>query len=93
VVLPGSSVEAACARAERIRESFAEKCLFVGDRQVNATVSGGVSMSVNGKQPLSALLKYSDVALYRAKSEGRNGVRRADQPELESGLSNVIRVA
>jgi PleD family two-component response regulator len=50
-------------------------------------------MSVNVKQPLSALLKYSDVALYRAKSEGRNGVRRADQPELESGLSNVIRVA
>jgi diguanylate cyclase (GGDEF)-like protein len=93
VVLPGSSIEAACARAERIRESFAEKCLFVGDHQVNTTVSGGVSMSVNGEQPLSALLKYADVALYRAKAEGRNRVRRADQPKIEGGLSNVIRVA
>lgn len=93
VVLPGSSIEAACARAERIRESFAEEHLFVGDHQVNTTVSGGVSMSVNGEQPLSTLLKYSDAARYRTKAEKRNRVRRADQPKLESGLSNVIRVA
>ena len=58
VVLPGLSIEAAHVRADRIRVSFAENCRFVGDNQVNTTVSCGVSMSVNGEQTLSALLEY-----------------------------------
>jgi diguanylate cyclase (GGDEF)-like protein len=93
VVLPGSSIEAAYVRAERIRVSFAENCRFVGDHQVNTTVSGGVSISVNGEQTLSMLLEYSDIALYRAKDEGRNRIKRADQPKLEGDLSTVLRVA
>lgn len=93
VVLPGSSIEAAYVRAERIRASFAENCRFVGDHQVNTTVSGGVSISVNGEQTLSMLLEYSDIVLYRAKTEGRNRVKHADQPKLEGDLSTVLRVA
>jgi diguanylate cyclase (GGDEF)-like protein len=93
VVSPGSSIEAAYVRAERIRISFAEDCRFVGSRQVNATVSGGVSVSVKSEQMLEALLEYSDVALYVAKAEGRNRIKRADQPTPERGLSNVFRVA
>jgi diguanylate cyclase (GGDEF)-like protein len=93
VVLPGSSIEAAYVRADRICASFAENCRFVGDHQVNTTVSGGVSISVNGEQTLSMLLEYSDIALYRAKTEGRNRVKRADQPKLEGDLSTVLRVA
>jgi diguanylate cyclase (GGDEF)-like protein len=93
VVLPGSGIEAAGVRAERICVSFAENCRFIGDHGVNATVSGGVSASVNSEHALSALLEYSDVALYRAKAEGRNRVMRADQPRPEGGLSNVYRVA
>jgi diguanylate cyclase (GGDEF)-like protein len=92
-VLPGSSIEAACARAERIRDSFAEKCHFIGNHQVNATVSGGVSVSLNAEQALEALLEYSDIALYGAKNEGRNRIKRADQPKMEGGSSNVFRVA
>jgi diguanylate cyclase (GGDEF)-like protein len=93
VVLPGSGIEAAGVRAERICASFAENCRFIGDHGVNATVSGGVSASVNGEHALSALLEYSDIALYRAKAEGRNRVMRADQPRPKGGLSNVYRVA
>jgi len=93
VVLPGSSIEAAYVRAERIRASFAENCRFIGDRQVNVTVSGGVSVSVKAEQTLDKLLEYSDVALYGAKTEGRNRIKRADQPKPEGGLSNVFRVA
>jgi diguanylate cyclase (GGDEF)-like protein len=93
VVLPRSSIEAACARAERIRASFAEHCRFVEDRQVDATVSCGLAASVNAEQTLSALLELSDVALYRAKSEGRNRVKRADQPKPDGGSSSIIRVA
>ena len=93
VVLPGSSIEAACARAERIRAAFAEGCRFVRNHQVNATVSGGVSVSVNAEETLEALLEYSDVALYGAKAKGRNRIKRADNSKPEGLPSNVFRVA
>ncbi len=80
VALPALGIEAAYARADEIRVAFARNCRFIGDVEVDTTVSGGVSTSVDGKQTLSALLEYSDAALYRAKAGGRNRVRRADQP-------------
>jgi diguanylate cyclase (GGDEF)-like protein len=92
-MLPGSSVEAAYARAERIRASFAENCRFIRDQQVNATVSGGVSVSMNADETVDALLQNSDAALYSAKTDGRNRIRRADQPSPEGPPSNVFRVA
>jgi diguanylate cyclase (GGDEF)-like protein len=93
VVLPGSSIEAACVRADRIRSAFAEKCGLVRNFQVNATVSGGVSVSANAEQTLEALLEHSDLALYDAKAEGRNRIKRAEQPRPGDQLSNVFRVA
>jgi diguanylate cyclase (GGDEF)-like protein len=90
MVLPRASIEAAQARAERIRTSFAEACYLIEDRQVNATVSCGLSGSVNTEETLSELLKNADLALYRAKTEGRNRVR-ADKSDV--GERNVIRVA
>ena len=92
MVLPGSCIEAAHVRAERIRVSFAENCQFILNRQVNATVSGGVAMNVTAEQSLDALLEISDAALYDAKSEGRNRIKRADQPQAVGGMSNVFRV-
>jgi diguanylate cyclase (GGDEF)-like protein len=92
-VLPGSSIEAAYVRAERIRASFAASYRFIGNHQVDATVSCGLSVSLNAEQTLTALLEDADAALYRAKSEGRNRVKRADQPKLQGALSTVIRVA
>jgi diguanylate cyclase (GGDEF)-like protein len=93
MVLPRVSIEAAYVRAERIRSSFAESCRFIEGHQVDATVSCGLSVSVNGEHTLSALLKLSDLALYRAKAEGRNRVKRADQPKPDGGEPTVIRVA
>jgi diguanylate cyclase (GGDEF)-like protein len=93
VVLPGSGIEAAYVSAERIRASFAENCRFILNRRVNATVSGGVAMNVNAEQTLDALLEISDAALYDAKTEGRNRIKRASQPRAEGLLSNVFRVA
>jgi diguanylate cyclase (GGDEF)-like protein len=92
IVLPRASVEMAQARAERIRVEFAEACCFVDGRQVNATVSCGLSVSANAEETLVELLKHADIALYRAKTEGRNRVR-ADNPRPDGSERNVIRVA
>lgn len=93
VVLPGSCLEAAHVRADRIRASFAENCHFVGNHHVDATVSAGVATSTNGELSLSALLESADMALYRAKNEGRNRVKRADKPVLEDASTTVLRIA
>ena len=91
-VLPRSSIEVAFVRADRIRALFAEECQVVSNRAVNATVSGGVSVSVDGSLALSELLEFSDQALYRAKASGRNRVKRAEQIVPKGGLA-VVRVA
>jgi diguanylate cyclase (GGDEF)-like protein len=93
VVMPRSGVEAAFVRAERIRAAFAEECGVVNGHPVNATASGGVSVSIDTETSLSLLLKHSDDALYRAKAAGRNRIKRADQLAPGNAESDVIRVA
>ena len=93
VVLPGSSIEAAGIRADRIRVSFAEGCRTIRDRQIDATVSVGVSGSLDAKEQFDALLEYADRALYDAKAEGRNRVKRAELPHPDGARSNIFRVA
>jgi diguanylate cyclase (GGDEF)-like protein len=94
VVLPASSIEAAHARADRIRIAFAASCHFIGNNRVDATVSCGLTAGATGEETLDALLEESDSALYLAKTEGRNRVRRADRPKPNGGgRSSVIRVA
>jgi PleD family two-component response regulator len=48
---------------------------------------------VKSEQMLEALLEYSDAALYVAKADGRNRIKRADQSTPARGLSNIVRVA
>jgi len=92
-LLPTTSIEAALLRAERIRLSFADACRFVRGHRVNATVSGGVSVSTEAEQPLDALLEEADAALYQAKTEGRNRIGRAGEKPPDTAVSDVPRVA
>jgi diguanylate cyclase (GGDEF)-like protein len=89
-VLGRSSIEVAAARAERIRVAFAESCRFVENDEVEATVSCGLAASSDAEETLSTLLGSADAALYRAKAEGRNRVKCAEQPD---NVSSIIRVA
>jgi PleD family two-component response regulator len=91
VAMAGSSIEAAQARAERIRLSFAASCRFVSGRRVEATVCCGISVSLKAEETLASLLEDADRALYLAKTGGRNRVMRAKQ--LTGVKSTVIRVA
>jgi diguanylate cyclase (GGDEF)-like protein len=63
VVLPGSGIEAAWVRAERIRTSFMVTCRKLGEFEVHATVSGGVATSAAPHPSLDTLLASADIAL------------------------------
>ena len=92
-ILSGCGIEAAFARAERIRVAFADVSRFARGRQVRATLSAGVASSATATETVDELLEHADAALYNAKSAGRNCVKRAASPGSQGQTSNVFRVA
>lgn len=73
VLLPGATLSQAIDVAERVRGAVAQVSLVeTHERGVCATVSIGVSTKEPDDASVATLLARADVALYRAKSEGRN---------------------
>ena len=61
--------------AERVRSAVAERGFELGaGRPLGVTVSVGVALNESDADTPEMLLKRADVALYRAKREGRNRV-------------------
>lgn len=76
VVLPGASATAARMIAERIRQAVERLQIDAGDgTPLSITVSGGLAIC-GGASTLSfdEMLTRADMALYRAKAEGRNRI-------------------
>ena len=79
ILLPGTPIEEAVEIAERIRRIIAARPFEVetSDQPVHATISMGVaSYPRDGLEP-SALVHQADLAVYRAKLQGRNRVLAA----------------
>jgi two-component system cell cycle response regulator len=76
VVMPDADAQVAEKVAERIRAEIAKTPFQVGPegKTVQVTVSVGVSSLRRGADTVEALMKRADVALYEAKSGGRNRV-------------------
>ncbi|NGP17670.1 PleD family two-component system response regulator [Devosia aurantiaca] len=75
VLMPDTDTFQAEAVAERVRQAIAEKPFDVGTaRPLTVTVSVGVSLNETLTDSPESMLKRADVALYRAKREGRNRV-------------------
>ncbi|MBN9271534.1 MAG: diguanylate cyclase, partial [Mesorhizobium sp.] len=60
--------------AERVRAEIASQPFVIGTQTVEVTVSVGVSCVLKGQDSVAALMKRADLALYEAKSGGRNRV-------------------
>ncbi|WP_281888441.1 bifunctional diguanylate cyclase/phosphodiesterase [Paenibacillus sp. YYML68] len=69
IVAAHSPKESAEAAAERILDAFREP-FRLQDRYMNISVSIGVAVNTQGEE-IHTLLKHADIALYRAKGEGR----------------------
>lgn len=79
-LLPGATIGAAYVAAERIRAAFTKACRQVGDGKITATVSAGIAEAHAGST-LDSLVQTADLALYRAKMQGRDRVEVAETEE------------
>jgi diguanylate cyclase (GGDEF)-like protein len=78
VLLPGATLDAACAVGERLRSSIERSAFEVGNQPtINVTISIGVSEFGRDGNTLDEFLSVADQRLYRAKHEGRNRVNAA----------------
>ncbi|HEX5622867.1 MAG TPA: diguanylate cyclase, partial [Sulfuricurvum sp.] len=73
ILLPQTTQEQACLLANRLREKIEKYPFECG----TVTVSGGVAQYQN-VELISDLIKRADIALYEAKSDGRNRIVRSD---------------
>jgi len=76
VVMPDTDGAVAEKVAERIRAEIAQAPFAIGadGKAIEVTVSVGVSSLLKGTDSVAALMKRADLALYEAKSGGRNRV-------------------
>jgi diguanylate cyclase (GGDEF)-like protein len=75
VLLPGATLDAACAVGERLRLAIQGNIFEVGNRPwIAITISVGVAEFGRDGDTLDQLLGIADQRLYRAKHEGRNRV-------------------
>ncbi len=75
VLMPDTDFQQAQNVAERVRAAVAERGFDPGNgRLLSVTVSVGVALNEQDTDTPEIMLKRADVALYRAKREGRNRV-------------------
>jgi diguanylate cyclase (GGDEF)-like protein len=79
-IIPGTAEEAGLV-AERLRAAFQEAGVFISGHEMGATVSIGVSTAIAPAE-IDHLLARADLALYRAKHNGRNRIE-FDHPEAK----------
>lgn len=77
VVLNNTDHGGAVHLAERIRAAVEQSAFNTGSATLNATVSIGVA-TLQAKENGASFFQRADQALYRAKAEGRNRIRLAE---------------
>ena len=79
IVLPGCTVDAAVAQAERVRDAIGGEPFAAGPHTLSVTCSIGVGgRTLPCESDTDALVREADAALYLAKGRGRNRVERQD---------------
>jgi diguanylate cyclase (GGDEF)-like protein len=83
IVLPDTGSEGAVAVAERVRERIAAHAFLAGDGlDIRLTASIGVATLPDVAASAEELLRAADMAMYRIKESGKNGVAVARGNEV-----------
>jgi diguanylate cyclase (GGDEF)-like protein len=90
ILLPETPLDGAHRAAETLRRELAEMEIHWSDRVVRVTSSFGVACARPNEIDPTPLVARADEALYRAKREGRNRVRVADDSAGPAALSAVV---
>ncbi len=77
LVLPVTPLEGARICAERVRDAMRSKAFETGSGEMSVTISGGIAEYQVGED-VEALIKRVDLALYKAKENGRDRIEAAD---------------
>jgi diguanylate cyclase (GGDEF)-like protein len=99
VLLEGSSVQEAAAAADRVLQALHEPFALVDGQYVHVSASIGLVTTSGGREQPEELLRDADVAMYRAKVEGKHRFvvfepemrdRLQARTELESELRQAV---
>jgi diguanylate cyclase (GGDEF)-like protein len=74
IIMPNVAIETALKRAEELRAFFAETKIIYEDQTIQATFSAGLSVHPRDDFTADGLIHAADVAMYAAKSAGRNSI-------------------
>ena len=74
IVLPETNMGGACFVAERLRAAVENVTIAAYDTKLKVTISLGVSNFPLNGQDVEELIEKADLALYKAKKNGRNKV-------------------
>jgi diguanylate cyclase (GGDEF)-like protein/PAS domain S-box-containing protein len=78
IILAGATLEHALPRMENIRQMIMNHCIHSSGRKLPAvTVSIGISEASPCETDAASILKRADIALYKAKQNGRNRIMTA----------------
>ncbi len=99
LLLPNTPAAGAMVVAKKLLASIGQPCQ-IGAHEISVTLSVGVAMFPGDGKDFDSLSKAADVAMYRAKREGRNAFRfftaemqerSARHIQLEASLRHAIR--
>jgi diguanylate cyclase (GGDEF)-like protein len=78
IILPDSDINGAVETAKRIQRSLAKNCIAFEGKYVCVTVSIGICLANDKHTNFEQLIKDADLAMYKAKKNGRNRIEVID---------------
>ena len=90
LVLPGTDADGAAHVAEKLLETVAQHCQ-IEQHELVITPSIGIAMYPDDGEDFDTLSKCADVAMYRAKHDGRNNYRFFT-PEMQTHSARTLQL-